>query len=196
MRNTHPEHLDEAKQHIVQNVETVAELRARSEENVGRHQRTIERVTGALGRPRSLYFIVGFVIVWAVGNHFLLSVGQTPFDPPPFFWLQGLIALAALLMTTMVLTTQNRVTKHAEQRSHLDLQINLLAEQKTAKLISLIEELRRDMPTVRDRVDPVAEVMKEAIDPHAVMTAMQETMESPGGDANESAPPPPAARRE
>jgi uncharacterized membrane protein len=195
MRNTHPEHLDEAKQHIAQNVETVAELRARSEENVGKHQRTIERVTAALGRPRSLYFITGFVIVWMVANHFLRTVGQTPFDPAPFFWLQGLVALSSLFMTTMVLTTQNRVTKHAEQRSHLDLQINLLAEQKTAKLIALIEELRRDMPTVRDRVDPVAEVMKEAIDPHAVMTAMEETMEegSAGDDESEN---PPEVRRD
>ncbi len=65
----------------------------------------------------------------------------------------------------MVLNTQNRQGRHAEQRSHLDLQVNLLAEQKIAKLIALVEELRRDLPQVRDRVDHVAEAMKESVDP-------------------------------
>ncbi len=170
---------DEAKDHIAQNVETIAAMRARSEEGVGVHQRTIERFTGSLGRPRTLYVIVVIVASWTTLNALLPHLGVRAFDPPPFYWLQGLIALGALLMTTMVLTTQNRQTKHIEQRAHLDLQINLLAEQKAAKLIALVEELRRDMPTVRNRVDPVADAMQEAVDPHAVMMAMEGTMETP-----------------
>ena len=170
---------DEAKDHIAQNVETIAALRARVEENVGIHQRTIERVTASLGRPRTLYFILAFVFAWVGFNILAPGLRVRAFDPPPFDLLQALIALGALLMTTMVLTTQNRQTKHAEQRAHLDLQINLLSEQKAAKLIALVEELRRDMPTVRDRVDPVADAMQEAVDPHAVLTAMEETMEDP-----------------
>jgi uncharacterized membrane protein len=38
--------------------------------------------------------------------------------------------------------------------AHLDLQINLLTEQKVTKLIRLLEELRADMPGVRTRHDP------------------------------------------
>jgi len=34
--------------------------------------------------------------------------------------------------------------------------VSLLAEQKTAKLIALIEELRRDLPEVTNRHDPEA----------------------------------------
>ncbi len=34
----------------------------------------------------------------------------------------------------------------AEQRAHLDLKVTLLTEQKAAKLIDLLEELRRDLP--------------------------------------------------
>jgi uncharacterized membrane protein len=170
---------DEAKDHIAQNVETIAALRAHAEEGVGVHQRTVERFTASLGRPRTLYVIVLFVASWIAFNVLASRIGIRAFDPPPFTWLQGLIGVGALLMTTMVLTTQNRQTKHIEQRAHLDLQINLLAEQKAAKLIALVEELRRDMPTVRDRVDPVADAMQEAVDPRAVLTAMEETMESP-----------------
>lgn len=159
--------------HITQNVQTIASLRARAEEEVGRHQRRIEWATAALGRPRSMYVAVLLVVAWVGVNGRLHQLGLPAPDPPPFSYLQGVVAVAALLTTLMVLATQNRQSKHAEQRLQLDLQVNLLAEQKVAKLIALVEELRRDMPAVPDRVDPIAEVMTEPLDPAAVMSALE-----------------------
>lgn len=40
--------------------------------------------------------------------------------------------------------------------AHLDLKVTLLTGQKAAKLIDLLEELRRDLPNVRNRHDPEA----------------------------------------
>ena len=71
-------------------------------------------------------------------------------------------------MTVTILTTQNRVATLAQQRAQLDLQVNLIAEQKIAKVIALIEELRRDLPSVKDRKDSLAEAMTEAVDLDAV----------------------------
>jgi uncharacterized membrane protein len=62
----------------------------------------------------------------------------------------------------------------------LDLQINLLAEQKTAKLIALVEELRRDLPNVKDRHDPQAAVMEQTTDPHVILGALEETLQESG----------------
>jgi uncharacterized membrane protein len=56
------------------------------------------------------------------------------------------------------------------------LQLHLLSEQKIAKLITLVEELRSDLPNVGDRHDPGAEAMKQAVDPHAVLDALEETL--------------------
>ncbi len=166
-----------ATEHVAQNLETVLGLRAKEEERVGRHQRLIERVTQALGRPRTVYFIVVPTGAWVAFNTAAPALGWPVLDPPPFACLQGLVTLAALLMTTMVLTTQNRQARHAEQRAHLDLQVNLLAEQKVTKLISLLEELRRDLPNVQNRRDPTAEAMEHAVDPEAVMSALEETFD-------------------
>ena len=91
------------------------------------------------------------------------------------------LAVAGALWMIFVLTTQNRQAKLAEQRAHLDLQINLLSEQKAAKIISLLEELRHDLPNVRDRVDQAAEAMKEAADPVAVLTALEDIESSEPG---------------
>jgi len=157
---------------------TVLELRARQEEKVDRHQRFVERVTVALGRPRTLYLTLTIVGLWVVFNLLAPGMSLPVFDPPPFSGMQGVVGLAALLVTTMILTTQNRMARHAEQRAHLDLEVNILAEQKIAKVIALIEELRRDMPDVRNRRDPVAEQMTHALDPRAVISAIEETMDA------------------
>jgi uncharacterized membrane protein len=158
---------------LSQNVETLTSLRARAERELTTHQRRIERFTEQIGRPRTFYLIVTFAGVWCGFNALAWHLGVRPFDPPPFAWLQGAVGLGALLMTTIVLITQTRQTQDAEQRSQLDLQVNLLAEQKAAKLIALLEELRRDIPTVENRFDRVAEAMKEPVDPHAVLSALE-----------------------
>jgi uncharacterized membrane protein len=143
--------------------------------DTSRHQRAVEVFTATLGRPRTLYAILLIVVAWASLNLTL----QHPFDPPPFFWLQGAVGLAAMLTATLILITQNRQTQEAEQRSQLDLQVNLVAEQKITKVIALIEELRRDLPTVRDRVDVKADAMTQAVDATAVLAALEETIDGP-----------------
>jgi uncharacterized membrane protein len=65
----------------------------------------------------------------------------------------------------------------SEEHAQLDLHINLLAEQKVAKIVSLLEELRRDMPNVSNREDAVAEAMTHAVDPRVVANALKETIE-------------------
>ena len=164
---------------MVQEVESVASIRARTELRLDRHQRMMEVLTAALGRPRTVYATLSMVGGWVVFNGVTSKLlGWQTIDPPPFFWLQGVVALSALLMTTLVLITANRQTRNAEERSHLDLQVNLLAEHKVAKLIALVEELRRDLPMVRDRIDHEANAMQEAVDPHAMLEALERASES------------------
>ncbi|HCI80253.1 MAG TPA: hypothetical protein DHW02_11255 [Ktedonobacter sp.] len=164
--------------HIVdQDIETLVALRMRAERNVSHHQRIIERVTQNIGRPRFFYVIVLFVALWIIVNTFATQLGLPFHDTPPFYWLQGIISLGALLMSNVVLITQNRQNKLAEERRHLDLQVSLLVERKVSKVIDLLEELRRDAPTIENRHDPQAEAMKENVDPHAIITSFNQSLE-------------------
>ena len=161
---------------ITQNIEAIIKLHARHEQDVSQHQRTVETVTAFFGRPRFLYSILLAITLWVVPNSLPRRFGIPRFDPPPFAWLQFALATSSLLLTTGVLIKQNRQEKLAEQRAQLTLQLNLLSEQKIAKLIALLEELRRDLPNVKNRYDPEAETMKEAADPQAVISALEETL--------------------
>jgi uncharacterized membrane protein len=161
---------------LSQDVESVASIRERVAQRLDKHQRMMEVLTAALGRPRTVYVTLSIVVGWIAFNVVTPELfGWHRVDPPPFSWLQGVVGLSALLMTTLVLITANRQTRNAEERSHLDLQVNLLAEHKVAKLIALLEELRRDLPMVRDRVDGEADAMQEAVDPHAMLVALEKS---------------------
>jgi uncharacterized membrane protein len=51
--------------------------------------------------------------------------------------------------------------------------MTLLVEQKVTMVIALIEELRRDLPSVQNRVDSQAEAMQEVVDPQTVLSALE-----------------------
>lgn len=162
---------------ISQNINAVLNFYTREEEKMSYWQRVLERISCLIGQPAFLGFILLFVALWTLGDTALRLAGLAEFDPAPFLWLQGIVGLAALLTTTVVLTKQNRLAKLEQQRAHLDLKVTLLTEQKAAKLIDLLEELRRDLPNVKDRHDPEAAVLQQSMNPDLVLAALDERSE-------------------
>ena len=158
---------------IDETIEAVAELERKALRAASLEQRAIERFTLAVGRPRTVYVVLLAVAVWVSVNAGLGLAGRAQLDPPPFYWLDGVLGLAALLMTIVILTTENRMSEIAEMRSRLNLQVTLLAERKTAKIIQLLEELRYDLPSVENRRDPEAEALTLPTDPHAVAEQLE-----------------------
>ena len=165
-------------EHVGHKIQSIAELFAKRERRVGRHQLVIERITEAVGRPATAYVLAFAVVGWMVANGLAPRLGAHAVDPPPFALLQAAACILALLMTVSILTTQNRVAKLAQQRAQLDLQVNLIAEEKIAKLVALVEELRRDLPAVKDRKDSLAEAMTEAVNLDAVAGELGATFEA------------------
>lgn len=159
---------------ITQNIESISAFYEREEEKVSWSQRIVEAISNVVGRPIFLGCIVLFVMLWILANIAARHLNLPQFDPPPFPRLEGIITLWALLTTTVVLIRQERLGRLEQRREHLELQVNLLAEQKTTKLIHLLEELRRDLPMVQNRPDPESEAMQQPTDPHRVLAQMDE----------------------
>jgi len=166
--------IDAERDQVSQNIEAVLDFYTREEQKITRSQRILERISHLIGQPVFLGFILLFVALWMLANAVLRQFGMAEFDPAPFFWLQGIVGLGALLTATVVLIKQNRMAKLEEQRAHLDLKVTLLTEQKAAKLIDLLEELRRDLPNVKDRHDPEAAALKKSMNPDLVLAALDE----------------------
>jgi uncharacterized membrane protein len=169
---------------ISQNIEAVLEFYTREEQKISISQRTLEKISSLIGQPAFLGIIILFVFLWTLTNLILRKYSLAEFDPPPFLWLQGIVGLGALLTATIVLTKQNRLAKLEERRAHLDLKVTLLTEQKAAKLIDLLEELRRDMPNVRNRQDTEAESLQKSMKPDMVLATLDESEKSNSSDVN------------
>ena len=162
---------------VAENIETILAFYKREEEKVSASRRMLEGVGGALGRPAFIAFTLAFAGSW-IGAQL---AGWLDFDPPPFFWLQGMVSFSALLMATVILIKQNRQSKVEALHAHLDLQVNMLTEQKVSKLIELIEELRRDLPMVKDRHDAAAEALQEPADAREMLDTLKEKHAAPPG---------------
>lgn len=163
-------------EHIGQNIEAIVALHSKAEREVSKHQRIIEAIAAFFGQPKFLYGSIIIVSIWLLLNLVPGTVTISRFDPYPFEILQFLLGLGSFLIATGVLIKQYRQDKLAEQRLQLSLQLNLLSEQKIAKLIALVDELRQDLPDVQNRHDPEVKTMQQAADPQRVMEALEEAL--------------------
>ena len=135
----------EAAQHTSKvheaNIDAIIRLEAEQEERVSHTDRLSEAIGQFAGTTTFVVLQIVWVSVWISMNGGLLE-SMPKFDPFPFPLLSMILALEAVLLTGFVLIRQNRMGAKADQRSHLDLQINLLAEKEATKVIQLLQRLK------------------------------------------------------
>ena len=163
--------------HIEDTVQAIARLHLEHEARATPLQRFVDRLTARAGRPAFVALLTVVVVFWWPLNFSRGGAGRTPLDEPPFFWLQGLVTLTALYMTVLILTTQRREDELMNHREQLTLELAILSEQKSAKIIALLEELRRDNPLIHNRYDEEAAALSTPADPNAVLDAIKSTQE-------------------
>ena len=161
--------------HIEETIQSIARLHAQHHQNATSLQRAVDRITAFVGRPRFIGILTLIAVAWISLNLLTATLGYRPFDPPPFSGLEGALSLVSLYIVVLILATQQREYQLAQLREQLTLELAILSEQKTAKVIQLLEESRRDNPLIRDRVDREAESMAQPADPQSVLEAIKET---------------------
>jgi uncharacterized membrane protein len=161
---------------ISQNIEAIIALQNKAEKEFSQHHRIVEAITTFWSRPGFLYSTLVVISLWIFYDFLPSKLGLPKFDSPTLDYLDITLGFGSLLMTIGILITQKRQERLAEQRAQLSLQLNLLSEQKIAKIIALLEELRHDLPNVKNRLDVEAEMMKQATDPEAVVAALEESL--------------------
>jgi uncharacterized membrane protein len=96
------------------------------------------------------------------------------FDPSPFGLLTLGMSLEAIFLTIFVLLSQNRLTRQADRRAHLDLQINLLAEQESTRTVALLQRIADHLGLPRQ---PAGEdELATPTDIRHVVTALEHTL--------------------
>jgi uncharacterized membrane protein len=108
----------------------------RLEEQALKERSIADRISDAIANFVGSIPVVAIHVAW-FGIWVGLNAGLWKFDPYPFALLCMLVSLEGVLLSTFVLIKQNRMSQRADHRSHLDLQINLLAEKEVTKILQL-----------------------------------------------------------
>ena len=107
-------------------------------------EHTSEAITRIFGSGTVLVVHAAWFALWI-----LLNTGKVPgvtaFDAFPFPLLTMVVSLEAIFLSLFVLASQNRMTRHSDQRSQLDLQIDMLAEREMTAVLVLLKDLARHL---------------------------------------------------
>jgi uncharacterized membrane protein len=125
---------------IAENVRVVSRFEQGGLQERSVLERLADAVAGAAGSSWSLLAHGVLFSAWLLVN--ARWIPDLPaFDPPPFGLLTTIVSLEAIFLSLFILTSQNRMSRQAERREHLDLQINLLAEQESSLTLKLLRRL-------------------------------------------------------
>jgi uncharacterized membrane protein len=174
--------------HVGEALQAIANMQIAHQEQASFLARLVDRTTATAAKPVFLIYVGAAVMVWTGANALLARAGLPVLDAPPFAMLELLVSCAALFIAVLILASQRRADILANLRQHMTLEVALLTNQKTSKLVELIEEFRRDSPDVRDRVDVVAMEMADAPDHGTVLQAVQQMADKPQGIGVEGGP--------
>jgi uncharacterized membrane protein len=122
------------------NIAAIARLEEEALNRRTRTERDSDAIVKFIGSVRFLVLHGILVFVWVILNLNLLPRVK-PFDPFPFGILALVVASESVFLTICVLISQNRMARQAERRSHLDLQVGMLAEQELTTMLQMPQKL-------------------------------------------------------
>lgn len=145
---------------VTRNVEKIAELEAEQLHRRSFFERAGDRAVGIAGSGWMAVLHLAWFVGWMVLNTGGVP-GFEPFDPYPFNFLTMVVSLEAIFITLAVLNNQNRMTRQADKRAHLDLQVNLLAEQESTATLRLLQRVAEKLGLSPDEAPQVKSLTQE-----------------------------------
>jgi uncharacterized membrane protein len=118
------------------NINTVVALEEQALQKRTTADRLSDVIANFVGSMRFVLLHLIWFSAWTVINTGVVW-GKLKFDPYPYQLLCMLVSLEGVLLSTFVLVKQNRMSQRADQRAHLDLQVNLLSEKEVTKMLQL-----------------------------------------------------------
>lgn len=157
------------------NIEAIAKL-----EQEALHERSsaeymsdiITRYTGSVG------FVVFHVALFAFW--FAVNLGFIPgvraFDPFPFGILTLIVSSEGVFLAIFILISQNRITRQADRRAHLDLQINLLTEREITLMLRMQKNLCEHFGIEHENAEAETQHLIKETDVEHLVSELEEKM--------------------
>ena len=164
-----------SQDHIQEHVDLIAKHEQEFLASRTRTERTGDAIASSAG---SLAFVAIHLVVFAawIAVNTLDIAPIRHFDPAPFSLLGTFLALEAILLASFILMRQTRMSRRAEERDHLMLQILLLSEREITANLGMQREIAERMGlhkiaadqeiselSQQTSIDEVAQIIKESL---------------------------------
>jgi uncharacterized membrane protein len=159
---------------IQRNVAAIAELEKNVDAQRSRSMRVGAAIVGFVG---TMSFAVCHVVgigAWVYVNR-LNSPWQ--FDPYPWPVLILILAVEAIVLSAFVLLTQRHQTRVADRRSHLNLQISLIAEAEMTKVLNVLRAISMRLGLPDEADDEALQEMAKETDVEHVAQVIDKQLE-------------------
>jgi uncharacterized membrane protein len=142
-----------------------------------------ERVGDVIASHAGKMWFIAAHALW-FGMWLLMNLGahrKTAFDPFPFAFLTMIVSLESIFLSLFILMSQNRSGLQADQRNHLDLQINLLSEDENTKMLQMLQALC-EYHNLKIASDPEIRAMAKRTELHEVLSELKDSL--PGAEGS------------
>jgi uncharacterized membrane protein len=126
--------------HVQEHIDVIAKHEQEFLAKRTRAERLGDSIAAFVGSLSFVAIHLSFFVVWMLVN--TLPPGAIPhFDPFPFSLLGTVVALEGIVLASFIIMRQARMSKRAEERDHLMLQILLLTEKEITAVLGMDRQI-------------------------------------------------------
>ena len=133
-----------AQSHIQEHIDLIARHEQEFLEKRTRSESLGDRIAAFAGSFGFVSLHLLFFLGWIAVNT-LRVPGIAHFDPSPYSLLATLVAVEAILLASFILMRQARMSRRADERDHLMLQILLLTEKEITAVLGMDRQIAKEM---------------------------------------------------
>src|ERR1700751_1372249 len=128
----------------------------------------------------SLPFVCIHLVIFAGWMVFNTASFTLPhhFDPPPYSLLGTIVALEAILLASIILMRQSRMSRRADERDHLILQVLLLTEKEITTVLAMDRKIAGQVGLQRVANDKELEQLSQHTSIDDVAQTLKNTLQS------------------
>jgi uncharacterized membrane protein len=159
---------------LTRNIDAIMQRRRKTQQSASAQERAAAAISRFAGSMPFVYIHLVFYVAWIV-----LNVGLIPWMRS---WDPSLVILAmeasveAIFLSTFVLINQNRMAAEDDLRADLDLQVNLLNEHETTRIIAMVGAIA-DKLGIPIEADEELNELKKDVAPEAVLDRLEAKQE-------------------
>lgn len=133
----------------------------------------VDTLTSKFG---SFAFLFGNIFIYTFW--ILANTGKIPgipiFDPYPYSFMNSFVSIEAIILSIIVLMSQNRENQRDILRNELGLQVQLISEKQITKILNLLKDIKDNQ---KISSDPELEEMTKEIDTSYIERKLTEQLE-------------------